>query len=522
LRDPKVRTIGDLFRRNNEQFGQEIGVVFGGEQYTWGQINNRANRLANGLLKMGLQKSDRVAILNSINPIWTEVHGGVAKAGGILVPINYRLAPPELEKVFNDAEPNFLIMEEGLIPELLKGISRFSFLRKVILYHGTGDAFLDYDSMLSAASDQEPDSQFAVREDDIHAILYTSGTTGIPKGVMFLNSRTLDVVCGDPWPFELSYRTKRLIFYAPFTGGITFVLLNAIYGAAHIVFMEYDPVRVLETIEREKIETMGLVPTIMQSLIDASGGKRYDFSRLKRIRYGAMPISITLLRKAISFFGCEFAGALACTETTCMITQLDPTDHVLEGPPMKIKRLASVGRARPGVEVKIFDQEDRELPRGEVGEIVVTSMGLMAGYWNKPEETEKSMRSGWYHTGDMGFMDEEGYVFVADRKNDMIISGGFNIYPFEVESALCLHEDILETAVFGLADPTWGEMVVAVIRLKEGRNLSSKQVQDFCRRNLAGYKIPKEVKFVTDPLPRDSVGKILRREIKKTHNDKRR
>jgi long-chain acyl-CoA synthetase len=518
LRDPGIRTIGDLFIRNADQFGQEIGVVAGEHRFTWGEVNNRVNRLANGLLEQGLRKGDRVAVLNLNNHLWPEAHGGVAKAGGITVPVNFRLAPSELETVLKDSGTRFLIIEETFVTRFQQIRSQCPDVRDIICYGGNEKEFLDYDHLLSSSSDREPPSQREVREDDVHLISYTGGTTGTPKGTMWLHQRTLDIIYLVPFPFELICRGRVLIHFPTFAAGVTGLMLCGIYGASYIVFMDFDPTKALETIERERIELLPAVPTVLQLLINAGRERPYDLSSLKRIYYGAMPISVSLLKDAMAFFGCELVQAYGMTENTGLtMTQLEPHDHVLEGPPKKLERLSSAGRAIRGVDLRIVDEEDKELPRGETGEIVFKSLGLMAGYWNKPEETKRAMKGGWFHPGDIGWIDEEGYLFIVDRKHDMIISGGYNVYPSEVEEVISRHKDVLETTVFGTTDPTWGERVVAVVRVEEGRKQSEEEIREFCRKHLAGYKVPKEVRFVEEPLPRNHYGKILRREVKKNY-----
>ncbi len=516
LRDPKIKTIGDMFIRNAEKFENEIGVVSGDIRLTWGEVNRRVNRLANGLLRMGLNKGDRVAVLNKNNHLWAEVHGGVAKAGGIIVPLNYRLASRELERIINDAGVRFLIVEESFVPKIQEICSRVPGLGEVICYNGSDEVFLDYEMMLSNSSDSEPESQNKVKEEDVHAILYTGGTTGDPKGAMWLHERTLDTVYYQPFPLELSFRGRMLIYFALHAGGVTATLLCGIYASSYIVILDFDPVKVLETIEKERIELLGGVPTIMKLLMESAGERRYDVNSLKRINYGAMPIQFSLLKRALAFFSCEFVQTYGMTENTGLnLTQLEHHDHVVEGCSKKMQRLASAGRPIRGREVRIFDENDHEVPRGEVGEIVCKSMSLMAGYWNQPEDTEKAMRGGWYHTGDMGWMDEEGYVFIVDRKNSMIISGGLNVYPTEVEAVILQHQAVLETCVLGAKDPTWGERIVGVVRLKQGKQASAGEIQQFCRKHLAGYKVPKKLLLLGDPLPRNPFGKVLRQEVKR-------
>lgn len=518
-RDPNIKTIGDLFVRNAKIFEQEEAVVYENLRLTWGEVNNRANRLANALLKQGLQKGDRVAVLNVNNHIWPEAHGGIAKAGGIIVPVNNRLSPLEWEKVLQDSGARSLLVEKNFLPGILEVRTRLPELKEIICIGETEKDVPNYETFLSESSEHEPESRHDVKEDDIHAIVYTGGTTGIPKGAMWLHHRTLDFCYFAPYPIELSYCGRILIFTPAYTGGVTSVLLCGIYGGARMVFMDFDPVKVLETYEKEKIEFSPGIPVMLRMMIEAAGDRTYDLRSLKRIYYGAAPISIPLLKKAMDFFGCELVQAYGMTENTgATMTQLDPHDHVAEGHPRKTARLASAGRAIKGLDVRIFDERDMELPRGEVGEIVFKSIGLMAGYWNKPEETERAMRGGWFHSGDMGWMDEEGYLFIVDRKNFMIITGGFNVYPTEVEAILLKHEDILETSVLGVEDPTWGEKVVATVHLKEGKETSTEDIRLFCKKHLAGYKVPKEVILVKDPLPRNHFGKILRNEIKKIYD----
>jgi acyl-CoA synthetase (AMP-forming)/AMP-acid ligase II len=294
------------------------------------------------------------------------------------------------------------------------------------------------------------------------------------------------------------------------------ILPHILRGAKVVILSSFDVKALLETIQKERITTLYLVPTMIVMLLANPDLKKYDLSSLKNIRYGASPISPEVLKKAIEVFGNVFVQGYGLTEGMMPLTLLLKEDHILDGTEKKLKRLSSIGREVNVASVRIMDDEGKILPPGQIGEIVVQSDQVMKGYWKKPEATAETLRGGWLHTRDMGYMDEDGYIYLVDRKDDMIVSGGFNIYPKEVEDVLYSHPAVLEAAVFGVPDEKWGEAVKATVSLRPGMQATEEEIIEHCKKHLASYKKPKSVDFMKE-LPKSLYGKILRRQLKEPY-----
>ncbi|MGB6956289.1 MAG: long-chain-fatty-acid--CoA ligase, partial [Bradyrhizobium sp.] len=369
-----------------------------------------------------------------------------------------------------------------------------------------------YQAWRDAQSSDDP--KVEIGRQDVAIQLYTSGTTGKPKGAMLSHANLLNLIeTGDGEKPEWNRWTEddvSLVAMPIFhIGGSGWGLLGLYHGAKGVIAREFDPTKVLDFIEHAKVTKLFLVPAAMQFVVRQPRARTVDFSRLKYVLYGASPIPAALLKECIDVFGCGFVQVYGMTETTGSIVALPPEDHV-EG----LERMRSAGKALPGVELAILDIDGKHLPPGEVGEIATRSGSNMVGYWNLPEASAKTMgRDGWLRTGDAGYMDKDGYLYVQDRIKDMIISGGENVYPAEVESAVCDHPDVAEAAVIGVPDDTWGEVVKAIVVLKPGKQTTASDIIGFTRARIAAFKTPKTVDFI-DALPRNASGKILRRHLR--------
>jgi acyl-CoA synthetase (AMP-forming)/AMP-acid ligase II len=491
----------------------KVAVVFGKERLTFAQINERINRLAHGLISLGLKKQKRVGILMTNSPRFVETRLALQKAGLTFVRLNTRQALHEHVYVLNHSSTHALVFSEDL-REVVNGIKKGVPRIKTWICAPKGEkGDIDYEELISTSSPVEPEVE--VSPEDMDRINYTSGTTGKPKGVVVTLAAALARLRNDFFNEEILITPKDVYLAVPPLAHAAGVILPIFYlkGAVTVIMPSFDPVKVLETIEREKVTCTLLVPTMIIKLIDHPDVHKYDLRSLRRIFYGTAPMPIEKLRKAIEIFGNIFRQNYGLTEATQPIIYLSPEDHILSGPEHVVARLGSCGRPALGVEVRVVNEKDQPVKPGEVGEIIVRGDSIMKGYLRQPKATAEALRGGWLRTGDLATVDEEGYVFIVDRKSDMIISGGFNIYPKEIEEVIYRNPSVSEVAVIGVPDDVWGESVKAIVVPKEGVSLTEEGIIDFCRQHLASYKKPKSVDFVKE-LPKNNNGKILKRELK--------
>ena len=500
-------------------------IVFENKRFTFSDLNERSNRLANALSGLGINKGDRVAILQVNCNEYVEAYYATAKLGVIFVPLNFRAKQHELTHMLKHSESQVILTGQRYA-DMVKDMSKeLPLLNHCICIEGGVDGMMDYDKLLSKAS---PDDVFTdVEEDDVTILMYTAGTTGLPKGVplqhkSFTVYMLENVTPVDPVIEETNLLTMPLYHVA----GIQ-AMLAATYGGRAIAMMrQFDTDEWLEMVHKEKANRAMLVPTMLKRIVDHPDFNKYDLSSLKVITYGAAPMPFEVIKKAIELFpGVNFINAFGQTETASTITTLGPADHIIEGTEeekeKKLRRLtSSIGRPMPDVEIKIVGEDGSQLPPGEVGEIVAKGPRVMGGYWNDPEKTAKTLtKDGWLRTGDMGYMDEDGYIFLAGRGDDLIIRGGENISPEEVENAIYTHPSVDEVAVIGVPDPEWGQEVMAVVVLKQGAKATAEDISEHCREKLASFKRPAYVEFI-DELPRTSTGKILKRVLREKYGNK--
>ena len=355
-------------------------------------------------------------------------------------------------------------------------------------------------------------------ERDIERLQYTSGTTGKPKGVVWTYRIGYNVVTSVLFNLDQPIGPETInLNIGPLTHAAGLMLM--IYycrGACNVILPGFDEKAVLEAIARERVTSVLLIPTMLYRLLRYPDLRSYDVSSIRRIWYGTAPMAVERLKEAIQVFGNVFRQNYGMTEIAQPITFLGPEDHLLEGTEEQLRRLSSAGRPAMGVEVRVADEEGRSVAPGEIGEVLIRSNKLMSGYWKMPEETAAAFAGGWFHTRDMATLDEQGYLYIVDRKSDMIISGGFNIYPREVEEILMAHPGVAEAAVIGVPDEVWGEAVKALVVPKEGADFTDAQIIEHCRRNLAGYKKPRSVEFIRE-IPKNLYGKIDRRALKEPY-----
>ena len=509
---------GTLLTHSARHFPDKRAIVHGPRILTYAQLDRRTNQLANALDKLGLSPQDHVAILMRNCPEMLEATFACFKMGCGAVPINFRLHPSEFGFIVNHSQAKVVIVSPEFNDSIQQIRENLPHAKHLITISEAEGELLDYESLLVSESDQFDDRE--VMPEDVAWLFYTSGTTGQPKGAMLTHRNLMAMTVGffaDMCPgFGFD---EAVLHAAPLSHGSGLYALPNIAKAATNVILEsksFDPNLVLKTIERQRVTNFFGAPTMIKKLIDSPQIDQYDHRSLKAIVYGGAPMLVDDLTKAIEKFGPCLVQLYGQGEAPMTITYLRHQDHVLDDDAVHRKRLGSAGFARTDVEVQIVDSDDHPLSAGKLGQIVTRSDLVMKGYWRNPEATAKALKNGWLHTGDIGYMDERGYLFIMDRSNDMIISGGENIYPREVEEVLVQHPAVREVAVLGIPDPEWGEAIKAVVSLAPGKTASEVELINFCKDHIASYKKPKSIVFV-DELPKNNYGKIMKRELREKH-----
>ena len=507
----EISVLADVPRFHAERSPDAIATIFGERETNYRQLNRLSNQIANGLVDEGIAAQQRVIYLDLNSDIFFQILFGCSKTNTVLCGVNWRLAPPEVEYIINDSGAEIVFVGERFFPVIQSIIGRLPNVRKVITLSGQHPDWEAFEHWCQKQDAVDPYLQ--VDEEEICIQMYTSGTTGHPKGVQ-LSNRALCATVSDhsaemEWDAWHSQDVSLVTMPVFHVSGSRWGLMGLKPGATNIVLPEFEPASALSAIEHYKITKIFLVPAAIQFVLELPQSRTADFSSIDYLLYGASPIPLELLREAITVFQCKFVQLYGMTETTGAATFLPACDHDLAGN----QRMNSAGRPLPGVVVKIVDERGKELAAGEVGEICLKTPTCMSGYWNLPEATRDTLIDGFVHTGDAGYLDEDGYVYVYDRVKDMIISGGENIYPAEVENAMFGHPAIADVAVIGVPDSKWGESVKAVVVLKQGEVASKEEIIAFTRERIAAYKAPKSVDFV-ELLPRNPSGKLLKRELR--------
>jgi long-chain acyl-CoA synthetase len=495
--------VADVVRRFARERPQHVALRHGERELSYAELDERSNRLAQALLAGGLREGSRVAYLGRSAPEVIELLFAVAKIGAVIVPLNWRLSPRELAGVLADARAPLLIADtayrqiaESLVPRALRIV---------------GD---DYEDWLGGHEAVDPGGRG--EPGDIVVQMYTSGTTGVPKGVLTTHRNlAAAATTSSCWAFDADTvsLTPLPLFHI---GGIGWVYCGLWHGATTILVSEFDAAAVLDDLERRRVTNPIFVPTMLQMLTAVPGAAERDHRALRSITYGASPITTTTLRAALGTFGCPMIGLYGLTETTGGVVHLDGDDHQTDGPRQRLLR--SAGRPYPWVELRIVDPATgRDVPPGSVGEVWMRAPNVMAGYFNRPAETAAAITAdGWLRTGDGGYLDDEDYLFLTDRVKDMIVSGGENVYPIEVEEVLAQHPEVADVAVIGVPDERWGETVKALVVTRDGSAPAPEDLIAFARERLAGYKLPRSIDFVAD-LPRTPTGKVLKRELRERY-----
>jgi len=496
-------------------------IVFEGKRYTFSQLNERVNRLANGLLKLGVRKGDRVAFLQVNCNQCVETYFAVAKLGGIYLPLNFRAKEKELAYMLNAAEAVTIVVGDRYVP-MIKAIKpEIKSLRHVISIESRQEGLLYYEDIIAKSPSDEVTAD--IDDKDTTILMYTAGTTGFPKGVMLPHNSFSVYVLENVSPPDPEVEERNILTVPLYHVAGIQAMMAAIYGGRTLVMeRQFEAKEWMELVQKEKANRAMMVPTMLKMLMDHPDFSKYDLSSLKVITYGAAPMPLPVIKKALEVFpGVGFINAFGQTETASTITSLSPEDHVITGTPeekeKKLKRLASIGKPMSDIEMKVVDENGKEVPTGVVGEILARGPRVMTGYWRDEEKTKKTIdKDGWVHTSDMGYVDEDGYFFLAGRSSDIIIRAGENIAPEELENVIRDHPKIDDVAVIGVPDETWGEEPLAIVVLKKGQKATPEEVMEFCRQNLSSFKRPRGVIFV-DSLPRNPMGKVIKKELREKY-----
>jgi acyl-CoA synthetase (AMP-forming)/AMP-acid ligase II len=511
----ELGTFADIILRNAILYPESEAFVCGSERISFKSFNERVNRLIHGLQALNIRKGDVVGILSWNQLEYPEVFGAAMKGGFVLAHFNPRLKTQELIHVINDAEPRILFLGPELTETIAGLRSRLTKTETFLSFGGPEGQMMTYGELLENQSKEEPETWVA--EDDPLTIFYTSGTTGLPRGAIYTHRQKMENTVMKALDIGVQLGDRHLVVLPMFhIGGDSHIWPFFLRGGCNVLTPQhsFDLADTLELLVEEEITDIHIVPTQLISVLTLPDIEQYDLPHLKRIWYAASPMPIEVLKQGLSIFGPIFLQGYGQTESGPDIAYLSQANHRYSSESTEAQSvLASCGRPCIGVHVRIVDEADRDVEPGEIGEIIVKSRRNMIGYWRKPEETKEAFRDGWLHTGDLGYYNERGFIYIADRKQDMIITGGENVYPKEVENVLYKHPAVHEVAVIGVPDPYWVERVHAVVVLKENARVAEEDIISFCREQIAHYKAPKSAEFV-ESLPKNPQGKILKKDIR--------
>ena len=500
-----VRTLAALSRWNATERPDRVALAVGGRELTFRVLDRRANQVARALLDAGLGGGARIAVLAKDDERSFELLFGAAKAGAVTLGLNWRLKEPELAFILRDAGARALFVGADQLEVARRLVAELEELDLVVVLGGGAGDWPDYAAWRDARDDRDPGGE--PDPEDVVVQMYTSGTTGLPKGVQLANRSFFAVVrsmqaAGDAWIGWGEADTSLHNIPLFHIGGLWWAITSLDAGAKLVVMDTFVAWRAVELLVQQRVTKACMVPAMIQMVLSEPASRGADFSALGHLVYGGSPIPESLLLEGMETFGCAFAQIYGLTETGNTAVCLRPEDHVAGH-----ERLKAAGRPYPGVELKVIDAEGNELPAREVGEVCIRSPANMVGYWARPDATAETLRDGWVHTGDAGYLDEEGFVYIHDRVKDMIIYAGENIYPAEVENALASHPAVLEVAVIGVPDERWGEAVKAVVVPRENAEVKPRELIAHARERLAEFKLPRSVDFA-ESLPRTPSGKV--------------
>ena len=504
-------TLASLAQSRAAAGADDVAWVFAGRETTYGRFDRLTNQVAHGLAGLGIGPGKHFAQLAKNDDTFFELLFAASKGGSVMVPVNWRLAPPEIAYIINDSGAEVLFVGADFVDVVEAVRSDIPLVREIIAIdggHPTWPAYTAWrDDQAETPADHVPGGK------DVVVQMYSSGTTGLPKGARLTNQglghEILLVIgaMGNWRPDDVNLVVMPLFHIAGSMWGVA----GFDAGARNIIMHDVDPAAILTHITEDRVTKVLLVPAVILFVLQAPGCAETDFSSLEEIVYGASPITQGALRQAQEVFGCNFCQLYGLTETTGAITHLSPADHAPE-----LGRLLSCGKPLPTVEIRVVDEDGKDVATGVVGEVITRSPLNMESYWNLPEATATAVKDGWFLTGDAGYLDDQGYLFIHDRVKDMIITGAENVYPAEVESVLSEHPAVADVGVVGIPDETWGESVLAFVVLAPEAAATAADLIAHAADRIAGFKVPKSIEFI-DALPRNPSGKILKRELRKPY-----
>ncbi len=511
----KTCTLKTMLAQNLRHSPDKPALIENDRQVTFRELAERSHRIGNALLALGLLKGERVAILGRNSIENAESYFSIPNTGLVLVMLNFRLAPAEIQTILSDSQAAVLIVHDEYIGHISRIRDRLSWVRHIIhigAQSDTPDGWLHYETLIGNASPFEAAGE--IKPDDLAALMYTSGTTGTPKGCMVLQRNLYHVGRSTAQELRMERHDVGILPTPLFHASGLVVLMNGIYsGCTTIIMPSWDVEGFMRLVEKHEVTTGMLATPMLLYFVNHPSADRYKLGSLKKILFAGAPVTPVVFQRAIERFGNIFIHAFGATETVGSVTILK-TDVVkqalAEG---RREILYSCGSSYADMQVEVVKEDGSPLPPGDVGEIRVRGLGTTQGYWHKEEETRRSFRGGWYYTEDLGRADERGLFYVVGRKKDMIITGGENVIPAEVENALYKHPAVAQAAVIGLADELWGESVTAFIVIKIGVQVDEGAIRSFCRDEIAGYKVPKKVIFLQS-LPTSASGKLMKNKLK--------
>lgn len=501
----------EALERNARYNPNKTAIIFEDKIYSCKAYNDQVNAIANSLVSFGIKKGDKIAMMMKNSDQFAFVFFAILKAGGIAVPVNFRLTAKEASYIIDHSDSIIVFADEDLAQTVHNAVEGND---KVKLQVVLGSIKLESQMLLDEfRCNNLENPNVEVLESDDAEILYTSGTTGLPKGVLLDHHRVLHVSFNNIMKFKMGPE-DNLLHLAPLFHCAQlniFLVTGTILGCTNIIRQEFNPVQTLKDIDEYEISLFFGVPTMYNFLLQVPNRDQYDLSSISRCGYGAAPMPVAVLEQAMEMFSTDqFFNMCGQTEGGPGGIFLSPEEHKT--------KLGASGRASYGTDARIVDDNGEDVQPGDVGEFIIRTESMMKGYYKNPEETKKALRNGWLHTGDLATIDEDGFITLVDRKKDMIISGGENVYSTEVEHVLYKHPAILEAAVIGVPHEVWGETVAAVVVPKKGQQINHEELQQFCRKDLAGYKIPR-IFYEIDQLPRNTSGKVLKYMLKERLRD---